>query len=275
MIISPKGAGERERIVADPGSSAKAFTFRLDHFPFHLHHHPEIELTLIVRGSGLRAIGDSVERYAAGDVVLVGTEVPHSWSSQPGAGAESVVVQFPGRLLADLPEARRLGEVLERARLGLRGPPEAAALVRGVHEAQDPLARLGRLLDAIAAAAGWTPVARAAPRTRRRDPRLERAVDWLHLHANEPLELRGLAARVGMSPPALSRSFARAYGMGAAEYLARMRVQSACTSLVSSEAEVAAIAFAAGFGNLASFHRWFRRVTGQSPEAWRRAARGG
>lgn len=274
MLIRRTRAAERERIIADPGSSLKACNFRCDHFPFHLHHHPEVELTLIVRGSGLRAVGDSVERYGPGDLVLIGAGVPHSWSSAPGAGAESLVVQFPPRLLAELPEARRLAGVLERSRLGLHGPAAAAALVRAVVAVNDPLARLGRLLDAVAAAADWRPLARAVPRIRRRDPRLERAVEWLHAHVREPVELRALAVRVEMSPPALSRSFRRAFAIGAAEYLARLRVQLACADLAAGDDEVAAVAFGAGFGNLASFHRWFRRVAGQTPEAWRRAARG-
>ena len=271
LILRRTSTVERERIVADPGSSLRSFGGRVDHFRFNPHHHPEVELTLIVAGSGLRTVGDSVERFTPGDVVLVGTGVVHSWSSPPGAGAESLVVQFPARLLAELPEARRLAEVLERARLGLHGPPTAAALVHAVH---DPLARLGRLLDAVAAAAAWPTLARAAPRQRARDPRLGRALAWLHAHASEPIELRALANRVAMSPPALSRSFRRALGMGAAEYLARMRVQAACAALAGADDEVAAVGFAAGFGNLGSFHRWFRRVTGQTPEAWRQAARG-
>lgn len=275
MLIRGKSKSERERIVADPGSSLKAHNFRVGHFPFRLHHHPEVELTLIVRGDGLRAVGDSVERYEPGDVVLVGSGVAHSWSSRPGLGAESVVVQFPARLIADLPEARRLADVLERARLGLHGPPGSGDLVRAIHDAGDPLIRLGRLLTAIGEASAWRPIAGDAPRSRRRDPRLVRAVDWLHAHAAEPVVLGALATRVGMSPPAFSRSFMRAYAMGAAEYLSRLRIQLACAGLATGDDEVAAVAFGAGFGNLASFHRWFRRVTGQTPEAWRRSSRGG
>lgn len=276
MLIRARGKAELERITSDPGSSLRSFAYRLDHFPFRLHHHPEVELTLIERGTGVRTVGAVTEAYAPGDVVLVGSDVPHSWASRAGVagGVHSVVIQFPADLLGQVPEARHLQDVLERARLGLAGPPEAAALVRAVHEAGDPLLRLARLLEAIALSASWRPISHTPPRRRRRDPRLERAVAWLHQHATEPVELRMLAARVDMAPPALSRSFRSAFGITAAEYLARLRVGLCCRDLASSEEEVAAIAFANGFGNLASFHRWFRRVTGATPDAWRNAIDG-
>lgn len=272
MLIRVKGKGLRERFVADPGSSLRSHDFAGDHWPFNWHHHPEIELTLIERGSGIRAVGDSVEHYAPGDVVLIGSDVPHTWSSRPGAagGVHSVVVQFPPVLLATLPEAERLAGILERARLGLHGPPAAAALVRAVHTAGDPVLRIARLLEALVASATWLPLSRTPARTRRHDPRLDRAVAFLHQHAREPIELAALAARVGMLPPALSRSFRSAFGTTAGEYLARLRIGLCCRDLAGSEDEVAAIAFANGFGNLPSFHRWFRRITGSTPERWRR-----
>lgn len=275
MLIRARGTAERERITRDPGSSLRSFAYRLDHFPFRLHHHPEIELTLIERGAGVRTVGAVTEAYAPGDVVLVGSDVPHSWASRPGAGSvHSVVIQFPPDLLGQVPEARHLQDALERARLGLAGPASAAALVRAVHAAGDPLLRLGRLLEAIAASTAWRPISPLPPRRRRRDPRLQRAVAWLHQHATEPVELGMLASRVGMAPPTLSRSFRSAFGLTAAEYLARLRVGLCCRDLAGGDDEVAAIAFANGFGNLASFHRWFRRVTGTTPDAWRGAIDG-
>ncbi len=275
-IRFPKKA-QRERIVADPGSCLKSHDFTGDHWPFAWHHHPEIELTLIERGGGIRAVGESVESYGPGDVVLIGSDVPHTWSSQPGApgGVHSVVVQFPASLLTPLPEAQRLASILERARLGLRGPPEAAPLVRAVHLASDPLLRIAHLLSVLVAAADWQPMARTPPRTRRHDRRLDRAVGFMHEHVREPIELAALAARVGMLPPALSRSFRSAFGTTAGEYLARLRIGLCCRDLATSNDEVAAIAFANGFGNLPSFHRWFRIITGTTPDRWRKRIRAG
>ena len=46
-------------------------------FPWHFH--PELELTHIVRGSGRRYVGDSVEPFDDDDLCLVGSNTPHCW----------------------------------------------------------------------------------------------------------------------------------------------------------------------------------------------------
>lgn len=42
-----------------------------------LHCHNEYELIFITKGHGLEFIGDSVKEYIAGDLVLIGANVPH------------------------------------------------------------------------------------------------------------------------------------------------------------------------------------------------------
>src|SRR5262245_946906 len=52
-----------------------------DGIPFQWHHHPEFELTLTLNSRGQRFIGDHVGTYEDGDLVLVGSNLPHTWSS--------------------------------------------------------------------------------------------------------------------------------------------------------------------------------------------------
>src|SRR3954471_12747987 len=71
------------------------------YFKSPFHYHPEIELVYIKESYGKRVIGDKIEPFFAGDLVLVGSNLPHVWLSdesfQQGlesTGAKSLVVYF-------------------------------------------------------------------------------------------------------------------------------------------------------------------------------------
>ena len=69
-----------------------------------LHFHPEIEICYVVKGSGYRMIGDFLEPFEEGEVVLVPTNQPHCWmynpeSCEPDGKRRCIVVQFNPDLL--------------------------------------------------------------------------------------------------------------------------------------------------------------------------------
>ena len=69
-----------------------------------LHFHPEIEICYVVKGSGYRMMGDFLEPFEEGEVVLVPTNQPHCWmynpeSCEPDGKRQCIVVQFKPDLL--------------------------------------------------------------------------------------------------------------------------------------------------------------------------------
>ena len=48
--------------------------------PFHFH--PECELVFIVEGRGKRIVGDNVESFQDGDLVFLGSNIPHVYYSE-------------------------------------------------------------------------------------------------------------------------------------------------------------------------------------------------
>src|SRR5437763_13165773 len=94
MRIGPQRKIEFQVLLADAGASFAFKEFKLSHYPFNWHYHPELELTLIVKGRGLRFVADSIQDYTDGDLCLLGSNTPHTWQSQPGKRVYAIVIQF-------------------------------------------------------------------------------------------------------------------------------------------------------------------------------------
>src|SRR5947207_16022964 len=116
-----------EKIVPQAGSSFAILDKRAPAFDGRFHFHPEIEITLIESSLGRRVVGDSIESFAPGDLVLLGENLPHQYVSNSAPRktlAAAKVIQFRTDLLGDawldLPEFKRVASMIQQAQRGLR-----------------------------------------------------------------------------------------------------------------------------------------------------------
>jgi len=274
----------REFIV-HPDESFRYLRIESDRFSRPLHRHPHLELTWIERGSGLRFLGDSVQPFAADDLVLVGVNVPHAWQSAVrgrGITAVATVLQFPATLLEidALPELRRARPLIERARLGLlvTGPVRRPVMeILGTMCEEDAYARLAgliRILGLLSRQENQLTAIAASPmhspeRTDGHD-RLDRVTGWIAKHARDSLTVTAAARVAGVTPGAFSRFFRRESGKAFSVYVNDVRCGEACVKLRQSSKPIAQVARECGFRSLAHFNRQFRRRLGLTPRTFRR-----
>jgi len=78
-----------------------------------------------------------------------------------------------------------------------------------------------------------------------------------------------LAARFGMSPAKLTRTFVRELGLRPATYLKGRQVAYAKQLLLTTALTTTEVGYRSGFGTRATFFRVFRRATGMTPAQFR------
>ncbi|MCF7733092.1 MAG: AraC family transcriptional regulator [Akkermansiaceae bacterium] len=274
-----------ERIPLSGPASLAIREFEAPAFRYPWHQHPEIELTWILKGSGLRYVGDSVEPFHAGDFCLLGSNLPHTWmsSEKNGTTVRSRVVQFDparwGATLLHLPEFARMADLFDRADRGLCFGGAAAGRMRvKLFSRPSPLLQFTALLEILEELAA-DPNARTltlAPWSRGRranaDSRLGAVLAYLAENAAGRVSHAEAARLARLSPAAFSRFFRRAVGKTFQAYLTDMRLSEACRQLLESGRTISEIAFDVGFGNLSNFNRSFRLARGMPPGEFRRQA---
>jgi AraC-like DNA-binding protein len=259
-------------------------------FPWHFH--PELELTHIVRGSGRRYVGDSIEPFSDGDLCLVGGNTPHCWLTEQGdpGPVHARVIQFLpesiGQALAQTATFRPLARLFERARRGLliSGPVHArvSEVMRELFtERTRSLDRYVGLLGILTELSESDHCKELAlldtppPHDAEAAQLAGKLLTYIHDRAAEPeLSFNQVARAAGMSRASLGRVFPKLFGRTFAKYLAEVRVVKACALLTETGKSVAEIAIETGFGSVSNFNRRFLALKRTSPLRYRKAGQG-
>lgn len=275
-----------ETVTIPPDRSLLVFDRQLDEFPFNWHYHPEFELTLTVNSRGMRFVGDHFGHYDDGDLVLVAPNVPHAFQShcliEPSKQHRALVCWFTqdwiSGLINAVPELSPVTALLLQARRGLRFGPATTERLRGrllqlteldglaqVVALQSILFDLCAATDATALASGEVAVS-DLPRDRER---LQRVLDHLHAHYDQPVRLAPICDLVHLTESQLQRVFKRSARMSISAYVQQLRLGRACQMLVQSDASIGRIATDCGFSDAADFARRFRKARNMTPSAYR------
>jgi AraC-like DNA-binding protein/mannose-6-phosphate isomerase-like protein (cupin superfamily) len=271
-----------EKVAIPEEHSLLVKHLRLNAFGSLWHYHPEYELTYIIESSGKRFVGDHVTNFEAGDLVLIGPNLPHFWRNDDDRldepPAEAIVVQFQPSfdemLLAAFPESKPVRQLLHRAHHGLCFCPEmtarVAARLRNLPE-QDGMVQVLSLLgilndlatdqDSVLLASDSYQLSVSEAETER----MKRVLEYVLKHFREEIRIDQIASVAGMAPAAFCRYFRKRTNKSFVEYLNELRISHARKLLSYDDLSVGQVGLECGFNNISHFHRLFKQQTGTTP----------
>ena len=263
--------------------SIKHFPEPRPHKPPKWHVHPEIELVYIRGGHGRRRIGTHVSYFTEGDLVLIGSNLPHWGFTEPETRNQSETVihlhpDFLGSTFMDLVEMKDIRRLLDLARSGLsfhgRTREMQGARLESLMQL-DPMSRLLTLLDVLQAlalskeveslnVAGFLQKVDVHEIDRFRDVQ-----QFVADHFHREVTLAEVAEVATMTVPAFCRYFKRTSGKTFVRYLNEYRIAHSCNLLAEAHGTIAEVAYDCGFNSLSQFNRCFKTITERTPTQYR------
>ncbi|MFI6348738.1 helix-turn-helix domain-containing protein [Streptomyces sp. NPDC050560] len=261
------------RAALDTGRPLDLLTARFEEHRYAPHSHPEYTVGVCVGGSEAIAYRGGTIYPGVGSIVVLGPGEPHTGAPASPQGYAYLALYPGAELLSDATlGAPHFGEpVVDDPRLADALVRAHTALRRGV-EPLEAESRLPWLLSALARRHGGArPVRDTVPGA----AAITRAVrDRLAGELLAPPSLAQLAAEHGLSRYQLLRAFRDSMGMPPYAWLAQYRVGRA-RALLEAGYRPARVAGLVGFADQAHLTRWFRRVLGVTPAAYRAEVLGG
>lgn len=275
-------------VVPTANSSFLVFRRAEPSFAFNWHYHPEFELTLIEAGAGQRLVGDCIQDYEPGDLVLLGANLPHTWKSDsPSSGRldgnRAVVVQFRaehlGKGLLELGEMEPVRMLLERSSRGLwfekaRRNMEIADEIRGLLSLSPARRTLTLISILLSLAESKSAEALASGRHQPlcspgEEKRINKICRLLDRNSSRKISYESVSKEMHMDISSLCRLFKRSTGRTMTEYVNEIRISHAARLLIDTDMSALEIAMAVGFSNYSNFCRQFKKVRFCSPRSLR------
>lgn len=94
---------------------------------------------------------------------------------------------------------------------------------------------------------------------------IEKAIETVHAHYNEPITVDQIADATGYSKSSFCSLFKTSVGTSFHSYLNEFRIKNACYLLTNTDLPISEIAETVGFADVKTFYRAFNRVMGTTP----------
>lgn len=269
-------------------NNMSSFSIKWDdfpHFTFPWHFHSEYEIVYVIRSFGKRFVGDNIGDFKSGDLVLLGSNLPHLWKNDelfyqnnPKYWVNAVVIHFPFDFFKEpfskYPEFNRIKELLLRSTRGISFDLKVSKIVgpklKNLLELDDFSRTIGLLgiLNEMALSKNYKLLASKSfsPNVFEwSGKRLDKVMYIVNSEYRNKLKLDDVADQIGMNNAAFSRYFKEKTGKSFSEFIIEMRISYACKLLTEGILNITQVCYESGFNNISNFNRQFKKITFLTP----------
>lgn len=254
-------------------------------FSHEFHFHEECQLVYIIKGSGKRIIGDSVEDFSSGELVFLGSNLPHVWKSSNESQIRSVSLslfisaqKFKEHLSA-FGDVRRTDHLFQNAKRGILITGTAKKNIVGLLGLASKQHGFNRVITLLC----LTNILERTNEYRllaspnyvncipfRDNERMKKVYDFLIKNFTNDIQFHQIADLAGMNPNAFCRFFKSQTQKSLTQFINEMRIGHACKLLIENDVPISQIAYECGYNNVSNFNHFFKVIKNVSPTEYRK-----
>lgn len=263
----------------------------LPNFYNYLHRHKEMQVTLIVKGSGTLIAGNYTQPFEPGDIYVMGANQPHIFKSDPShfvnpkkGNAHAIHIFFDHerilKNLLHLQEMELIKRFLDRTQSGLQmhtpvNDPHIAQVIKKVSDSSgfERLMNFLQLLQNFSRdVKDWKSLSTGFSKHSLPDSegiRMNDIYQYTMEHYGENISLKRIAEVAHITPHAFCKYFKKHTRKTYMAFLNEIRINEACKKIISGEfSSISSIAYNSGFNSAINFNRVFKKTTGISPSEY-------
>lgn len=254
------------------------------------HYHPEIELLYISQSNGIRFVGDSVSPFYPGDLVLVGSYLPHLWRNDPSYYKENSIQKvktivtkfkrdFLGNEIFKIPEFSGVNRLLDESKFGICFGENAGKrlhkdimMLPDLPQVEQQL-KLLNILYELSLVKDKTILSSSDMRqsTTESSERIDTVLKYISDNYASNINLEDIAGVACMTTNSFCRFFKKTTNKSFTQFLNEIRIRNASRLLIQDSSPVSEICYIVGFNSITNFNKQFKQIMGVTPKGFREA----
>ncbi|HPF52278.1 MAG TPA: helix-turn-helix domain-containing protein [Draconibacterium sp.] len=268
-------------------TSSKSFFFDHVHISWDeqitIHQSNDWELSYIITGSGTRVIGNSMQTFTKGEIILIPPKLPHGWyfdeyDHDDEGKIENITIIFPKSLLDQLtstfPETRFYIEQIRKIDEGISFEGETLKNLQKIMSnmsLQNDIEQLSSLLQIFCniASSDQNRVVGSFEKQTKANLKIREVWRYMITNYQRNISLDEVSKYIGMNRSSFCSFYKREKGKTFFTDLNEYRIDCSCMMLLETNMPIADICYAVGFNDVPHFNRTFKKIKGETPNSYK------